>query len=48
MLKRKHKLVLAFKDDVVISLEPMTLEEEKIADKLFGEMIESKWRAWCG
>ena len=42
------KLVLVFKDDVVVSPEPITVEDEKIVDELLGDMVVSKCLVWCG
>jgi len=48
MQHKKHKVVLLFKDDVIISLEPMTVETEKEVDEILGDMVVSKSRVWCG
>jgi hypothetical protein len=37
-----------FKDNVAINLEPITVEDEKTLEKLLGDMVVSKWHAWCG
>lgn len=48
MQHKKHKVVLLFKGDAIISLEPMTAEMEKAVDEILGDMIVSKSHVWCG
>jgi hypothetical protein len=45
---QNKKLVLVFKDDVAINLEPITVETEKIVDDLLGDMVVSKSHVYCG
>lgn len=45
---KNMKLVLVFKDDVVVSMETVTVENEKVLEELLGDMVVSKCRVWCG
>ena len=48
MSQKEVKLVLAFKDDIVATLMPVTEENEKIIEKLLDGMITQKSKVWCG
>ena len=48
MSQRKVKLVLAFKDEIVATLTPVTIESEKIIEELLGDMVTQKSKVWCG
>lgn len=41
-------IVLLFKGDAVVSMEPVDPDTEKLVDALLGDMVLSKSRVWCG
>jgi hypothetical protein len=44
----RQKIVLMFKGDAVISMEPLDPDTEKLVDALLGDMVVSKSHVWCG
>ena len=45
---KRQRIVLLFKDNVVVSLEPLNVDAEKAVDAMLGEMVVGKSKSWCG
>ncbi|MEM2738286.1 MAG: hypothetical protein QXK93_04815 [Candidatus Bathyarchaeia archaeon] len=40
--------MLVFKDDVAVTLTPVSKEASELLDRIFGGMVVEKWTVWCG